>query len=264
MSRRHPAADASPCPLRSCRRVPAPHAEPGETQTVTLYAHEGRRRRLRQQRPRPRAGIDSRVRRRQLVRQYEAVVRGSGARSTVPAGLPPAGRCGRGHEDPRTPTPRSDIRRPLGAIATPALTVDRAVLLSNLAMMRGRLDTLGVGLRPHIKVQKCPQFARLQVEYGALGVACATACEANAMASRPAHARPVIVKPRSHAAQAPHQGHAAKPTCASVVLSSAVPGCIAGTISSSWMGATSFQGGQRPPRVPNRAAAASRLHLSQP
>jgi D-serine deaminase-like pyridoxal phosphate-dependent protein len=77
---------------------------------------------------------------------------------------------------------RPAVGAPLAEVATPALVADRPTLLANLATMRDRLRTMPAGLRPHIKVHKCPQLSLLQVEYGALGVACATAWEAVVMA----------------------------------------------------------------------------------
>jgi D-serine deaminase-like pyridoxal phosphate-dependent protein len=77
---------------------------------------------------------------------------------------------------------RPQIGRALSQIPTPALVVDRPTLLRNLATMRDRMAGMTAGLRPHIKVHKCPQLALLQIEYGAIGVACATAWEAVVMA----------------------------------------------------------------------------------
>jgi D-serine deaminase-like pyridoxal phosphate-dependent protein len=77
---------------------------------------------------------------------------------------------------------RPHVGRPLAEIPTPALVADRPTLLANLTTMRDRLAGLPAGLRPHIKVHKCPQLALLQIEYGAIGIACATAWEAVVMA----------------------------------------------------------------------------------
>jgi D-serine deaminase-like pyridoxal phosphate-dependent protein len=77
---------------------------------------------------------------------------------------------------------RPQIGRSLADVPTPALVVDRPTLLANLATMRDRMAGLSAALRPHIKVHKCPQLALLQIEHGAIGVACATAWEAVVMA----------------------------------------------------------------------------------
>jgi D-serine deaminase-like pyridoxal phosphate-dependent protein len=77
---------------------------------------------------------------------------------------------------------RPQIGQPLSRVPTPALVADRTTLLANLTTMRDRMAGVSAGLRPHIKVHKCPQLALLQIEYGAIGVACATAWEAVVMA----------------------------------------------------------------------------------
>ena len=77
---------------------------------------------------------------------------------------------------------RPQIGQPLAQIPTPALVVDRPALLRNLQTMRERLRGLPAALRPHIKTHKCPQLALLQIDHGAIGVACATAWEAVVMA----------------------------------------------------------------------------------
>jgi len=48
--------------------------------------------------------------------------------------------------------------------------------------MAAAFDLFSAGLRPHIKVHKSPQLARLQIDAGAIGVACATASEVIVMA----------------------------------------------------------------------------------
>jgi D-serine deaminase-like pyridoxal phosphate-dependent protein len=77
---------------------------------------------------------------------------------------------------------RRAIGRPRDAIPTPALILDLDVARRNLAAMRDRLEGRPARLRPHIKIEKCPDLARLHVEYGAVGIATATAWEALVMA----------------------------------------------------------------------------------
>lgn len=74
------------------------------------------------------------------------------------------------------------IGRRRDELLTPALVVDLDVLKANIAYMAARLRDLPARLRPHIKVHKCAQVARLQIDAGAIGVATATAWEAVAMA----------------------------------------------------------------------------------
>jgi D-serine deaminase-like pyridoxal phosphate-dependent protein len=77
---------------------------------------------------------------------------------------------------------RTWIGRRRDELPTPALILDLDVARRNLAAMRSRLEGRPARLRPHIKIEKCPDLARLHVEYGAVGVATATAWEALVMA----------------------------------------------------------------------------------
>jgi D-serine deaminase-like pyridoxal phosphate-dependent protein len=69
-------------------------------------------------------------------------------------------------------------------LPTPVLLLDLDALEHNVATMR---NTLGgaAALRPHAKTHKCGQIAERQVAAGALGVTCATAREARALAEHP-------------------------------------------------------------------------------
>ena len=84
--------------------------------------------------------------------------------------------------DPRVRKLRGDVGRPLEEILTPALVLDPAVARRNIETMAARMAALPAGLRPHIKVHKSAELARLQLDAGALGVTTATVAEAVAMA----------------------------------------------------------------------------------
>lgn len=66
-------------------------------------------------------------------------------------------------------------------LVTPALIVDLALARRNIKFMAERMKTLHAKLRPHIKVQKCVELAKMQVEAGAIGVCTATVWEAVVM-----------------------------------------------------------------------------------
>ncbi|GGC86815.1 DSD1 family PLP-dependent enzyme [Chelatococcus reniformis] len=72
-------------------------------------------------------------------------------------------------------------------IATPALVIDLPVLDANLARMAAAAMDAGVALRPHAKTHKSPDIARRQLDAGAVGIACATIGEAEALAARGIH-----------------------------------------------------------------------------
>ncbi|MCJ7502332.1 MAG: DSD1 family PLP-dependent enzyme [Acidobacteriia bacterium] len=76
---------------------------------------------------------------------------------------------------------RSALGRPRNELVTPALILDLDVARRNIQFMTERLRSLKARLRPHIKVQKSPELARLQVEAGAIGVCTATVWEAMVM-----------------------------------------------------------------------------------
>jgi len=68
-------------------------------------------------------------------------------------------------------------------LVTPALILDLDVAKRNIDFMATRLKSLHAKLRPHIKVQKNVQLAKMQVEAGAIGVCTATVWEAIVMSA---------------------------------------------------------------------------------
>jgi D-serine deaminase-like pyridoxal phosphate-dependent protein len=77
---------------------------------------------------------------------------------------------------------RDQIGRARDEITTPAMLLDLDVARRNIAGMAEKFDGLSAKLRPHIKVHKSVELARMTVEAGAVGVACATVWEAIVMA----------------------------------------------------------------------------------
>ncbi len=75
-----------------------------------------------------------------------------------------------------------DIGRSRDDLGTPALLLDLAQLRANLEVMAGGMRDVPATLRAHVKVHKSPHIARMEVEYGAIGVGCATVWEAIVMA----------------------------------------------------------------------------------
>jgi D-threonine aldolase len=67
-------------------------------------------------------------------------------------------------------------------LTTPALLLDLGTLKANLGFMAEHMQGVPTTLRAHVKVHKSPHIARLEVEYGAVGVGCATVWEAIVMA----------------------------------------------------------------------------------
>lgn len=67
---------------------------------------------------------------------------------------------------------------------TPCLVIDYEKLKHNLEIMQQHGFTWGIGIRPHCKTHKCTQIARLQLEYGAIGISAAKLSEAAALVSK--------------------------------------------------------------------------------
>ena len=74
------------------------------------------------------------------------------------------------------------LKSPYSYLETPSLLIDRDIALANIEMMQKKADSLGLKLRPHIKTHRMPYFAKLQMETGACGIACAKIGEAEVMA----------------------------------------------------------------------------------
>ena len=72
----------------------------------------------------------------------------------------------------------SAIGRDRHDVVTPALLLDLPAARRNIDKMAARLKPMPGKLRPHIKVHKSPELARLQVEAGAIGLSTATVWEA--------------------------------------------------------------------------------------
>lgn len=72
----------------------------------------------------------------------------------------------------------SAIGRHRTELITPALVLDLPAARRNIATMGERMRGLPADIRPHIKVHKSPELARLQVEAGAIGLSTATVWEA--------------------------------------------------------------------------------------
>jgi D-serine deaminase-like pyridoxal phosphate-dependent protein len=77
---------------------------------------------------------------------------------------------------------RDQLGRPRHEVTTPALLLDLDVARRNIDTMARKFDDLPAKLRPHIKVHKSVELARMTVDAGAVGIACATAWEAIVMA----------------------------------------------------------------------------------
>ncbi len=70
------------------------------------------------------------------------------------------------------------MKSALAEIETPALLLDEARMMRNIARMQTRMDELGVRLRPHAKTSKCLKVVKRQIAAGAQGITVSTLKEA--------------------------------------------------------------------------------------
>lgn len=75
------------------------------------------------------------------------------------------------------------IGRPIVDVVTPALLLDLPAARRNIDHMAAAMTGMPTDLRPHIKVHKNPELARMQISAGAIGLSVATVWEAAAMAA---------------------------------------------------------------------------------
>ena len=66
----------------------------------------------------------------------------------------------------------------LSGIPTPALVLERGILLRNTAAMTARMKRLGVRLRPHLKTAKSAEVARAATDGNFEGITVSTLQEA--------------------------------------------------------------------------------------
>jgi D-serine deaminase-like pyridoxal phosphate-dependent protein len=67
---------------------------------------------------------------------------------------------------------------------TPCLVIDYDMLLANLKKMQQHCQNYGISYRPHCKTHKCSAIAKLQLEFGAIGLSVAKLSEAEVMISK--------------------------------------------------------------------------------
>lgn len=63
-------------------------------------------------------------------------------------------------------------------LETPSVLIDLERMERNIKRMQDHCAALGLAFRPHIKTHKIPEIARMQIEAGAVGIACQKLSEA--------------------------------------------------------------------------------------
>ncbi|MEP7291816.1 MAG: alanine racemase [Chloroflexota bacterium] len=67
-------------------------------------------------------------------------------------------------------------------LETPRVLIDLDRMEQNIERMQALCDDSGIALRPHIKTHKIPEIARMQINAGAVGIACQKVSEAEVFA----------------------------------------------------------------------------------
>ena len=67
-------------------------------------------------------------------------------------------------------------------LETPCVLIDLDRMERNIERVQTLCDESGVALRPHIKTHKIPEIARMQLDAGAVGIACQKVSEAEVFA----------------------------------------------------------------------------------
>jgi D-serine deaminase-like pyridoxal phosphate-dependent protein len=63
-------------------------------------------------------------------------------------------------------------------LETPSVLIDLDIMERNIRRMQDHCNELGLAFRPHIKTHKIPDIAKMQLEAGAVGIACQKVTEA--------------------------------------------------------------------------------------
>jgi D-serine deaminase-like pyridoxal phosphate-dependent protein len=66
-------------------------------------------------------------------------------------------------------------------LPTPCMIVDEALFHQNLKLMADQTKATGISVRPHVKIHKSVDVAKIQIAHGGIGLTCATIAEAELM-----------------------------------------------------------------------------------
>jgi 3-hydroxy-D-aspartate aldolase len=68
-------------------------------------------------------------------------------------------------------------------LPTPCMVVDQALFQQNVKKMADQTKALGISIRPHVKIHKSVDVAKIQLASGGIGLTCATIAEAELMSN---------------------------------------------------------------------------------
>src|ERR1700752_828794 len=68
-------------------------------------------------------------------------------------------------------------------LPTPCMVVDQAMFERNVKLMADKTKANGIAVRPHVKIHKSVDVAKIQIAHGGIGLTCATIAEAELMSN---------------------------------------------------------------------------------
>src|SRR5271168_1664767 len=115
-------------------------------------------------------------------RQFLAASAAAGAFTAVQARAAKTSPTGFPYSEFEARIARRDFRdMTKDVLPTPCMIVDEALFLRNVKFMADQTNAAGIALRPHVKVHKSVDVAKVQLAHGAIGLTCATIAEAELM-----------------------------------------------------------------------------------
>jgi D-serine deaminase-like pyridoxal phosphate-dependent protein len=115
-------------------------------------------------------------------RQFVAASAAAGALATVPSKAAKTSPGGFRYSEFESRIARRDFRDiTKDVLPTPCMVVDEALFQNNVKLMADTTKSLGIAVRPHVKIHKSVDVAKIQLAHGGIGLTCATIAEAELM-----------------------------------------------------------------------------------
>ena len=117
-------------------------------------------------------------------RNFLAGAAAMGAFAAVEARAAKTGSTGMPYTDLEARIARRDFRDiTKDVLPTPSMIVDKDLFDKNVKLMADTTKANGIAIRPHVKIHKSVDVARIQLAHGAIGLTCATIAEAELMSN---------------------------------------------------------------------------------
>jgi D-serine deaminase-like pyridoxal phosphate-dependent protein len=117
-------------------------------------------------------------------RQFLAASAAAGAFTAVQARAAKTSPTGYPYTEFEARIARRDFRdMTKDVLPTPCMVVDEALFLQNVKLMADQTKASGINVRPHVKIHKSVDVAKIQIKHGGIGLTCATIAEAELMSN---------------------------------------------------------------------------------